>query len=63
MRKFTERQIKLWRDYERVRKSGRINMLESRTGCRLASMSEDEWWFCLHNYSELKAAAMEASNG
>ena len=55
---FTDQQIKDWRVYERVRKSGRYNMLtHSRQAALAAGLSHDRYIHVLTNYSALKEAA------
>ena len=54
---FTDKQIEDWKKYERVRESGIINMFDARTGGMLSGLSNDEYFFVLKNYSELKEAA------
>jgi hypothetical protein len=52
---FSSEQLANWESYERVRRSGVINMFDARTGGMLSGLSHDEYFFCLKNYSELKA--------
>lgn len=55
---FTKRNISDWKKYERVRASGRWNMItHSYYAMRDAKLSRECYLFCLNNYSELKAAA------
>ena len=54
---FTSDQIDNWQAYEKVRKSGVINMFEMITGERLTGLSRTEYIFCMKNYSELKHQA------
>lgn len=54
--KFTKEQLENWKRFEKVRASGRWNMLS--TEAREASgLSIEEYWFCISNYSELEEAA------
>jgi hypothetical protein len=56
---FTEEQIQNWQAYERVRQLGVINMFDVRTGGMLSGLSNDEYMFCLKNYSKLRDASEE----
>ena len=51
---FTSEQLANWEDYEAVRESGVI-MFDARRGAALSGLSKDEYFFCMENYSELKA--------
>lgn len=51
---FSSAEIENWEAYERVRKSGVINMFDARTGSELAGLSRDEYFFCMENYDELR---------
>lgn len=51
---FTPDQIANWEAFERVRKSGVINMFDISTGSMLSGLSRDEYLFCMKNYSELQ---------
>lgn len=51
--KFTEQQLKNWKRYEDVRKSGRHNMLTPNAR-QATGLEREDYWFCVHNYSELK---------
>jgi hypothetical protein len=51
---FSPQQLSDWKRYERVRQSGRLNMLFP--GARMATgLSEDRYTFVLSHYSELRA--------
>ncbi len=57
---YTKHQIKAFRFYEQVRKSGDYNMFDSRA--RLATgLTKDEYIFVMENYSELKEASESAA--
>lgn len=58
MKAFTLEQIENWKKYEEVRKEGLFNMF-SPNARRLTGLSEEEYLFCLSNYSELKKQAEE----
>ena len=51
---FPPQQIEWWRAYERVRKSGVINMYDTKAGCRLSGLTRDEYLFCIKHYTELR---------
>jgi hypothetical protein len=52
---FTEQQISDWQAYEKVRKSGRFNMLTPQAGAA-TKLPKDRYWFVLENYEELEKA-------
>lgn len=55
---YTEKQIKDWKAYEKVRASGRFNMImEGNAAAKSAGLSRDEYIFVIENYSELAAQA------
>ncbi|MDR1563908.1 MAG: hypothetical protein LBS74_03015 [Oscillospiraceae bacterium] len=56
---FTERQINNFEKYERVRRSGQINMWDATNGCKLSGLTLDEYLFVIQNYNELEKAAEE----
>lgn len=56
MSDFTERQIKAWRSYERVRQKGAYNMFDPRARAA-ARLSSEEYAFCMRHFSALKEAA------
>ena len=53
---FTDRQIRDWLEYERVRLSGRYNMFEPNARVS-AGLARDDYIFCMANYSALKEVA------
>lgn len=59
---FTAEQLANWALYEEVRRVGKYNMLDSRAR-ELTGLSQDEYFFVLDNYSELKAAYEAAKQG
>ena len=53
---YTKQQIKAFRSYELIRKSGVYNMFSSQA--RLASgLTKEEYLFVMENYSNLKEAS------
>ena len=54
---FTPDQIANWEAYERVRKSGVVNMFDVGTATKLSGLFRDEYLFCMKNYSQLKHQA------
>lgn len=54
--KFTAQQLQDWKKYERVRKSGLVNMWFPE-GRDATGLSEKRYLFCLQYYTELKSAA------
>jgi hypothetical protein len=56
---FTNKKLRDYAAYEKVRQSGRINMWDAANGCRLSGLTRDEYIFVLKNYSELRAQSME----
>lgn len=61
MSKHTPEQIENWREYERVRLEGCYNMF-SPNARNSIGLSEEEYLYCMKNYSSLKehAKAKEA---
>lgn len=53
---FTKEQIENWRSFERVRKGGKWNMFDQRSR-KASGLSQEEYTFCMRNYSPLKAEA------
>jgi hypothetical protein len=53
---YTEKEIDNWRDYEEVRQSGLYNVFDSQARAS-TGLTKDEYFFVMHNYTELKAAA------
>lgn len=56
MSKFTEKQIKNWKAYERVRKGGRWNMFSPQAQAA-TGLSKDEYLFVMKNFGALEDAA------
>ena len=56
---FTQKQLDNWKNYEDIRTSGIINMFDAAVGSQLTDMTEDDWIFCLRNYTQLKQAYEE----
>lgn len=56
MEKFTPKQIKNWKAFEKVRESGRFNMIDPRAASA-ARLSKDEHLFVIEHYEALEAAA------
>lgn len=56
---FTDEQLASWRRYEKVRSGGRYNVFDPRARA-LTGLSEDEYLFCMSNYSELRDTAERA---
>ena len=52
---FTADDLKDWKAYERVRKSGHYNMFDPRAR-EAARLSRERYLFVLRNFTELKAA-------
>ena len=57
MSKHTPQQIADWRAYERVRVGGKYNMFDGRAR-RATGLSEEDYLYCLKNYSSLREAAI-----
>jgi hypothetical protein len=55
----TDQQIKNWRAYEAVRRSGKINMWDATRGAKLAGLTREDYMDALSNYNKYKAAALE----
>lgn len=55
MKEFTEQQLANWKDYERVRRNGKYNMLDPRARLK-SGLDQDTYMFCLTNYTKLKEA-------
>lgn len=53
---FTEEQIANWRQYERVRKSGKFNMFEPIARAA-TGLERNDYLFCMDNYPELRLQA------
>ena len=60
---FTKKQLADWLAYEIVRLSGAINMFDATRGCRLSGLTEEEYFFCIDNYSALKQAVKGGTDG
>ena len=58
---FSEGQLKNWRTYESIRKSGVFNMFDPRAR-DMTTMSASEWVFCMSNYAALKAASTQGES-
>jgi len=56
---FTADQLRQYKDYERVRKGGRFNMLDPQAR-KATGLDREDYTFVLRNYSALRAAS-EAS--
>ena len=56
MIEFSNKELSNWETYETVRRSGKINMFDMKRGCRLSGLTEDEYKFCIRNYSALRDA-------
>jgi len=52
---FTKKQLLNWSSYENVRLEGQYNMFDPNARI-LTELSEEEYGFCMKNYSELKDA-------
>ena len=53
--KITRKMITDWRAYEVVRQSGEFNMITQQySAAEAAGLTDEEYRFCLKNYSELK---------
>ena len=59
MTTFTEQQLNDWKAYEKVRKSGKWNMLTT-SATKASKLPSDRYWFCLENYEQLEAAVKRA---
>lgn len=58
---YTLEQIAAWQKYEHVRQSGSYNMIMDH-GARMATgLSNDEYIFCMKNYSSLRDCATKAT--
>lgn len=55
--KFTPTQLKNWKAYEKVRKSGVTNMYAVNVVCDYSGLDREEVFFCMKNYDELKKQA------
>ena len=51
--KYTEKQIENWKRFEEVRQEGKYNMFIPNARL-LTGLDDDEYSFCMKNYSELK---------
>lgn len=56
MKKFTDQQIKDFKDYEKVRASGKYNMVDPRAR-RAAGLNDAEYCFVMDNFSALRGQA------
>ena len=55
---FTQEQLENWREYERVRESGKFNMFHPYA--RMATgLDKKEYYFCLENYDALRDAILK----
>jgi len=52
---FTPNQLRAWKAYERVRKSGRYNMFDPRAR-RDSGLGAEMYSFVMQHFSELRAA-------
>lgn len=58
--KFTEQQINNWKKFERVRKSGRFNMImEAASAMARAGLHSSEYFFVMENFDALEKAAIK----
>lgn len=57
---FTPDDLKDWKAYERVRKSGRFNMYDPRAR-QATKLSGERYSFVMKNFTELKMAVEEQS--
>ena len=55
-RAFTDKQLRNFRSYEHVRKSGHYNMFDSRARA-ITGLSTSDYVFVMENYEELKEQA------
>ena len=53
---FTEKDIKAFKAYEKVRASGRFNMFDPNAR-RMTGLNEDDYLFVMTNFNALKEAA------
>lgn len=59
MPQFTNAQLAHFRQYERVRTSGRFNMFtQARAASAEARLTMDEYFFVMSNFTALKSAAL-----
>lgn len=59
--KFTDKQLDQWLAYEKVRITGKCNMLAPEA-MRASKLSRDDYLFVLENYTALAAAHKESLN-
>lgn len=53
--KFSKTQLNNWWSYEKIRRSGKYNMFD-RLAQIVSGLTEEEYFFCIDNYSLLKRA-------
>lgn len=58
---FTFKQLMNWKRYEEVRIGGQWNMFDPLARSE-TTLTKDEWSFCMNNYTELKAAAVDLNH-